>query len=84
MPEKIHALSVAKVTVAFHGIESRSPSKNNRFSKMEALAKARQLRLSERTGNPLVEYLKKREEMNNITKLEVTNFKDLSKEKETK
>ena len=51
---------------------------------MEALAKARQLRLSERTGNPLVEYLKKREEMNNITKLEVTNFKDLSKEKETK
>lgn len=64
---------MAKVNVAFQGIESRSPVQSNRFFRMEALAKARQYRLSERTGNPLIEYLKKREEMNG-TKVEINKI----------
>jgi hypothetical protein len=37
---------------------------------MEAMARARQQRLSERNGNPLIEYLKKREEINKLAMIE--------------
>ena len=36
---------------------------NNPFAKLESLAKDRQKRLSDRIGNPIVEYLKRREEL---------------------
>lgn len=59
--------SVAKVTMAFQGMEMKDKSaflgQNNPFAKLDALARDRQKRLSDRIGNPIVEYLKRREEL---------------------
>lgn len=67
-PNKL--LNVAKVNMAFNGVDNpvdRSSilGNQNPFGKLDALARARQHRLLERNGNPMVDFIKKREEQFN-------------------
>ena len=65
-PNKL--LNVAKVNMAFNGLDAAITDRasilgvQNPYGKLDALARARQHRLTERNGNPLVELIKKREE----------------------
>ena len=64
------SLNVAKVNMAFSGIPTEDRSLENPYAKIEALAKFKKQRLTERVGNPIHVYLKKRDEMYQLALIE--------------